>query len=111
MLEAAFEAYVSVRTRMGQGIRPGRSLRELTLWQSELIPEALLGAHGVDGRVAFALAACRLEEAVRHASTDRAGDMIALAHGFVRGILASEAGALWGGILECMRSRQSLQVH
>jgi hypothetical protein len=111
MLGAAFDAYISVRTRVRQGVRPGRSLRELTLWQSELIPEALLGAHGVDGRVAFALAVCCLEEAVRHASTDRLSEPIALVHGFVRGMLATEAGAFWGGILERMWSRQSLQVH
>lgn len=111
MLGAAFEAYMGVRIRMRQGVRPGRALRELMLWQSELIPEALLSAHGVDGRVVFALAICRFEEAARHASTDRASDVIALAHGFVRGLLATEAGALWGGILEYVRWRHSLQAH
>ena len=40
------------------------------LWQNELIPEALLSAHGVDGRLAFALAVFRLEAAVHYASTD-----------------------------------------
>lgn len=106
MLGAAFEAYVSVRVQVKAGVRPRRALRELMLWQNELIPEVLLSAHGVDGRVAFVLAVWRFEEAVRRASTDRASDVIALTRGFVYGILASEAGALWGTIFEELQARQ-----
>ncbi len=111
MLSVAFEAYVRVRARMQQGVRPGRPLRELMLWQSSLIPDALLSAHGVDGRVAFAVAVCRLEAEVSQARPDLAGDVIALAHGFVRGLLATEAGSLWGGVCAQLRRRRGLLQH
>jgi hypothetical protein len=83
------------------------------LWQSELIPEALLSAHGVDGRVAFAVAVFRLEAAAKatRARTGVANDVIALADGFVRGLLATEAGHLWGGICERSRRRRALLPH
>jgi hypothetical protein len=110
MLAAAFEAYLVVRGRLKQGARPGRALRDLVLWQSEIIPDALMTAHGVDGRIALTIAVFRFE-AVSGARTRGDIDVSELARRFVRGLLATETGQYWGSVCEHLQRTRSLLHH
>ena len=111
MLAAAFEAYLAVRGRLKQGVRPGRALRDLVLWQSEIIPGALATAYGVDGRIALTIAVFRFEAEVGGARTRGDVDVGELARRFVRGLLATEAGQYWGSVCEHLQRTRSLLHH